>query len=326
MQETFSVLASDFFADVEEGMGVDRGVLANMLSSKNKNNLFEQLRDIRKESHPFYKDLKDNKFLNMITVDYNPNFFFKWYLRTPFHTFDDRWETDDYIEDFRALSQHESADVRQLASMLYIYSFYTTGWWQRRHSIHGYLPTSMNKELQLKDGRVVSFNDFIKKLRRNLADQEWAFAKANDIKRNVLKNNWYNSRLVPSLGLGSGMFEEVVVGDQTIGYILDTSDESEKSEYYLGRNKDNQPVYIPYITITSDDEAFSTLIEYVGYNARTKKPIYRTVPRKGYNEIGIGFKEYGLTEDKSLFDKNNIPFYTEEQFKEVLDSDPVNMK
>jgi len=298
-EEIFALLASEFFVDKEDGLGVTKEYLDTILRDPAKS-VFAQIQAVKTQSHKHYKELGENKFLNMMIIDFNKTFEFPWYIRTPFHTLDDRWETDDYIDDYLALTQHESPEVRELAKILYVYSFYTTGWRHRRHSFHTYTPTAMSKEIEVSEGKFVSYNEFIKKLRKRLADPNYTVANINTIKRHLFRNNWYNTNFVPYIN--QDLTTIIKHNGKRVG--LEVEFKLNDNKYNLGRNKDGHHIFSPYIRIEDEDGVW--LLEYAGYNDRTTRPIYRNVPRKGFSDMGVGLREYGFSGEQSILPVNNM--------------------
>jgi ribonuclease HI len=315
-EELFSLLSAEFFIDKEVGLGITQDDLKRIMTDPKKS-IFAQLQAIRTESHKQYKELKDNKLLNMLIVDFNEALprGLEWFIRTPFRTLNDRWETDDYIEGFEDLAQHKSAAVRELSKILYVYSYYTSGWRQRRHSFHTYIPTSMSKEIQVGKDKYASFNRFIKDLRRQLNDKDYAITHVTSAKRHIFRNNWFDKRFVAQMP--ESHVTDIKQGDTVVGMEIETK---VNKGHYKGRNKEGQHIFSPYLLV--DEEAGPTsLLEYIGFNTKTGFPIYRVVPRKGFYEGGITFREYGFKKEESAINIQNPPgFISEKAFIEMMES------
>ncbi len=317
-EELYTYLASKFFTDKENGLGVTRNTINAIFGATSKVSIFRQLDEIRKGTFEDYEDIKNNKFIQMLTIDHNETLPVHNHIRLPFHTLSEVGETDDYIDDFYELYNHTNPKIRNLAKVLYVYSFYTTGWRRRRHSFHSYIPTAMQKAIERKDGAIASFNEHIKRTLRLLENEEATAAMMTEARREIFQNNWFVDNMVPVLTKeDKGGIEK---DGEDIGQILKIKP-GIKTRLYLGTTANKHLLYSPYVLNPLEDG--SELLEYVGYNSKNKTPVYRNVPKKGFLEHGLSFREYGISDEESILPaNNNLAHVSEEEFLKIMTEDP----
>ena len=240
---------------------------------------------------------------------------FTSYLAITRKAFSDVSGTNDFmygILDLLSATPKDESEVEMIkeihtfARSLFVYSYLNSGFRNRLHSFFNVIPPVLFKSLTTgKLERTLSYNEFIKD-KKELFASEFNTALSVYVDR-VFTNTWSNKMLVPSVAGNdiTDILPNIMVpkkdpktgeitkdwldvdGDQNIDkyfppkvYILgDGSSEgsSVKRRFYLGKNKDNEPVFVKYlINWEYRDDRLDMygdvapyyephLLEYVGY-------------------------------------------------------------
>jgi hypothetical protein len=297
-EELYSYFAGQFFADNKDGMGMSDPRKLRTLLTGNTKSVFAELDKIKSGKSKYSNELKDNKLINALNIDSSQDAPFSSYLRMPFRTLNDKWETDDYIDDFNELFTHKDVAIRDLGRKLMMYSYYTSGFRNRFYSFHNYIPMESFKELDTlnKDGgrKKVSFDNYIKNLLQELNDPSMYTAHMEQAKKEVFLNNWQNNAIVPTVS-SEGIFQTFEKDNESVGFIMDFGN---NRKLILGVNPDKQIIYSPFVTMNYVGQTL--LMEYSGLSKGN--PVYRIVRKKGFQYKGVILKEYGVDSNKSVLD------------------------
>ena len=324
-EELYTYFISGFFIDAEDGLKMTQKQLYRLFfglhptdEGKDLSNdlipdsVFNMLNKARSKNSKYYAELSNNKFIQFLTIDVDPEGVVKTFIRTPFHSFNEKWSTDDLIEDFNKLFTHEAKEIRDLARVLYIYSFYSTGFRRTMFGYNTFIPNEINKAIRLQNGKIVSFDRHVKKIVEFLNSEEGNTSMLSSAKREVFKNNWQNDEIVKVVPI-TAIEDSFTYGDKGAQYAFELSSKK-LTRFKVGLNADGQSLFAPYIKMELFGEK-NVLLEYVGYNQETKNPIYVIVPRKGYRFRGKVLNEYNI--GKKMGNSillSNDPFYLQRNF------------
>jgi len=297
-EELVTFFMGKFFADPVNGFGMDHSKLTKLLFEKRGNKFFEMLIQLKNGTHPLSKELEGNAFMDSIVVDFSDNILkFKdnrgsvyTYIKTLYRSLRDDLEKDELVDSFKQIVYSDKKELRDLGIYLYMYSFYTSAFRDKRFSYASWMPLSLNKELEY-DGRVISLNNFVSGLLKELNAPDGYIKYIQDAKRDVFLNTADTFATVPSV-VDTIVAERFVTKDDEPLMIRLRYEDMPKS-FWLGRNADKNHVFIPYVIDSSND-----LYEYVGYDRHSLDPYYVNVPFKGFGNKGIMAHEYGIKTKK----------------------------
>lgn len=308
-EEVFSYFAGQFFVDPEIGFGLTEAAVRKLVHP-GAGSVFTELEKIKSGKHKNAEELMDNSFVKALIMDHSSFAPIPTHLRMPYRTLNDKYETDDYIDDLYALFKHEEQSVRDFARKLFVYSYYTSGFKNGLYSFHNYFSGNVYKATEKKNGDIASFNEYIKRLLKELNDDAMKTAHVLQAKKEIFLNNWDDTNLVPRVSIDpivEAYTQEKDGIKYEIGYKLDLS----QSKTRLGTNDRNDIIYSPYITINLVEGP--TLLQFMGISPSDGHAIYRVTNKKGWREKGIVMREYGLKQEKSLADPTTFQKAVEAQ-------------
>lgn len=338
--EVFASMCGEFFFDpaLQNGFGYsDSNLIYNL------QNVPKMLSIIKYSDKPLSKLLSENtiiKLFNTLNVDTSLEMPFNSYLAVARKSFKDKLNNDDYMYAILDLltfhgdpkNPEEVAlaeSVHNFAVQLFMYSFATSGFRNKLNSFFNILPPIMFKELKLKDGSIVSFNEYIYNKKAELADK-LATPSLSKYIDEVFKNNWYNKRIVPSINNNDSTLELSIVkknGEYTdklaqltkvfIGNPHDLEKRTKTSSLFLGVNRAGIPVFKKFATRyqSLDNILYPHFMQFIGviqkqYTSDDGKhtgtltyPVYKTIPRKSSERGVVTVKEYFINE--SIITSNN---------------------
>lgn len=253
------------------------------------------------------KWLKERKiFTNLLMPEFPENA--PSHLRVAYRK-DSDINPDLIMESFKDLFANNEPEVKQLAKDLLIYSYFSSGRKMGVFSIFQHI--SPNEWSFLKGDNNISFNDFLKIKLEELQREEYATTDMNNIARSVIQNAWYFNSIVRPISRQSkkddfGTPKQFIPDENIYKYQgkyprafrisnLNTS------SIFIGDNKYNQPVYLPYVKswlpVKEDDgtKFVQVLGEYIGYDVKTREPIYKVIPKRSISTKGNVVKENGLS-------------------------------
>jgi hypothetical protein len=248
-------------------------------------------------------------------------------------------------------------EIHKFARSLFIYSFLNSGFRNKLHSFFNVIPPVLFKSLETAQGRKLSYNEFIKG-KKELFSSDINTALSVYVDR-VFKNNWMNKQIVPTviekdiLNGEDSMLRDIQIpvknketneitykwrrASTTKGpvppikaVVLAANIEGGRvnRKYYLGENKDGDPVFVKYILFRERREDSTDmnnnpittfrpyLLEYVGYlkdfdvdedtGEKTEfiEPVYKVVKRDSYEKSGVVVKTPGLTPNSIIKNAN----------------------
>jgi len=341
MQETFSYLISGFFSDKVDGLGMTTKAVSNLLNNP-RTSIFKQFEDIRQGKHKFSEELLKNPFIKSLMLDFKQDednsdevtLFFKM----PFDSLENDFDTDEYIEAVKDLMEHPDQSVKNLFTMIYVYSFFTSGFRSRLYSFHHYFPAAAQREFTIRDlnkkTRVVSFNNYIRRLLRDLNDPTGYQEYALDAVQEVFSNNWENPNIVQQVNQTKVDNEYKDEDGFAYAWSYKISPSDSPNDHFLGKNEDDHIVYSPFILQTNAGGK-SILTKYIGINNVDRNPIYVRWTKKGTSFKGTIVKEYGLhffeeggeigTDRSVVLDNASLKYYSEQQMIEMVLRDTADV-
>lgn len=203
---------------------------------------------------------------------------------------------DVFIRAWEELLDSDNAEIRKFAEDLVDYAFLTSGDNFSPNAIFSYVPKSY-RELPLQDGR--SYEDYMRDAERSVVISQ------TDLD-NTFKHLWWNDKVVPEVKIFEMSYDEEMnkvrsnipgiwtkwddsrnptMNGVTHSYpLLFTNSKAKLSETF---NKDNKPVYPPYVKVKldgSNNPAGVILYRFVGIDP-AMKPIYKVT-----NKLGLNYK------------------------------------
>lgn len=295
-EEVVTYFLGQFFADPNVGFGMNHDKVMDLIFDLGDKSYFRLITELQSGNHKLSKAVKGNTFLNSIVVDFSDNLITDGqgnsvvysYIKPVFKALRGDLDIDFIKNDFRDLLYSEHAELRDLATFLYMYSFYTSAFKNKIFSFASWLPVDMNRELRYGD-RIVSLNKYIKDKVKELNTADGHVKYIQDIKREVFLNTWDAEALL--FGLAEDDNRVVPFNNSEKGlseYAIKILFDKDLDRMFIGQNSLKENIYLPYV-IYND-----RIYEYVGYDTADNSPYYVVVAKKGFNSKGAMLHEYGV--------------------------------
>jgi hypothetical protein len=239
-----------------------------------------------------YEEFRENDFIKILESNYGeknePNFLITTQNRL------EKDDKDNMISSFEDLFNSNNSEINSFAKVLFPYSYFTSGFNQNLFTFFTFLPNSIIKDFKMNDGRIISYNEFIKdKLNKLNTDvlNEQLFKLSNDI----FKSNLQKIGKTSLVSFVRPNFHRFAAKDGNLQLV-----QLKNNNLFIGVNETGEYLYKPYIQTTLNNKKY--LLQYIGYENINNKPIYKVIDKKGYKFKGNIVKEYGLT--NTIFDEN----------------------
>lgn len=303
----YSYVASKFFTNPQLGLGITPGKAKDLL--KGDEGIINTIYEIQAGNGlgAEFKELKDNLLIKDLHYVYTiedpefPNFLSLLADRK------DKFTKDAYTEAFLELFKHPSPKVKSFGRNLFVFAYLTSGFTPNMRSIYRHIPIEILKELETKEGNIVSYNEFIKSALSTMdsIEKNELFVDMFD---DIFENSWFDDALVPYIQSDRQILNKEVVNNGR-NLIYATID---NKRLYIGRNADGELLFKPYVTIDwSYKDAHNKIVEtkllmkFYGTYADEKGqifPVYVTKNKRSYSHSGIFISEMSFP--SSIFDRN----------------------
>lgn len=205
----------------------------------------------------------------------------------------DPMEIDDIVYSWEQLLAYSDPEVNRFARHMFLYSFYTTGFNQRKYGFSRFIPPSFMKELKVGD-KVFNLNNVVKWLHsalENDANYPMIIRAMDDVLSHAgkVQSVW---DAIPE----SPNFASFSANKGKVYY-------KRNKNLIIGKNEDNDFIAVPYLM-----DRDGRLLKYQGWVEYLEEEptfIYTEETRKGNVKGGRFVHEYGL--DKPLFPNDNAP-------------------
>lgn len=271
-------------------------------------------------------DLLDNVFMNMLTPNSTdtatalktgkPQLFNASVMKNK-----DADSVNQYVAGFRDLLTHSEEIVRDFGNEMIIYAYLTSGGVSGGlNNIMNLVPFDILANLTSNDD--VTYNDYVRSVinqfSENLPDSE--IERYKDL---VYRSLWYNSDIVPEVGISSLLSNGFTRVDDSSNYVLLSQNNYKNSglkasphivmsenfttTYYNGTDIIGNHQFTPFISITNNiNKSEKVLYRYVGYISNVDGTKINAVYQLE-NKLGYRDKQYQIKDisDNSFIPENN---------------------
>lgn len=295
--ELITYFMGKFFADPVNGFGMTFMKLVNMIFL-DKNNNYERLVQLKAGTHKLSDKVKNNAFLDSIVVDYSDNILKDLddnplgytYIKPLYRSLREDLDNEELVEGFKDIIYSDEKELRDLGLFLYLYSFYTSAFRNKRFSYASWMPLALNREIEY-DGRIVSLDNYIKGLLRKLNEDNGYLEFLQDAKRDVFLNTIDSGNIIQTIDntIIATTFKSKDFGRFAIRIDYERANKT----LWTGKNSSKNNLFVSHIKNIETGEVY----EYVGYDISSNDPYYVVVSSKGFGNKGIMLHEYGIKRD-----------------------------
>ena len=314
-ERTAKGIADELFASIASGFYTNEVGMTPAKLTTLFNKIVNTIGKIQRNEDGKYDYLQSNelimRYLNLVPAD-NAELPFNFFISVPARSLKNSEDRDNLTDYYRDLMKSKDKEVRDLARLLQVYSFYTSGFRNRIFSFFNIVPNELQKAMTILDPvnkgeeKVVSYNDHIRQNRLRMADMNLLPAYSEHVDE-VFINNWESDMIVPELSFSLVTDRFDVVGNSR--YPNDAVLVLSKArELFVGTDSTGKPLFKPYVKVSDEN---TLLYKFVGAfkigsgEETVYNPIYKLVAKKSYSNRGQIIKEYGMP--KSIVPSNNTP-------------------
>ena len=306
-----STLVSAYFTS-PMGLGMNNDIMKKMFYGKNS--LANVLYDIKIRKSKF-KHLIDNPLIQVLDPVISEDEVRPSYISVLTYSKLDKWSKDSISRGWQEMftdNSEESEAVRRLAVNLMVYSYVTSGFKMGLNSFYQFMPIDALKYVPehiktLTEGEAVSYNDFVKELRRHMNDDSGGMERvANYVLREMYVNHWNDDSLVPPIKEPLASFNLIRRASETTYPAVFTAVKEAPGLFY-GVNHRGDPLFAPFIKYVHSRSGLTLLAEFVGVrylDGKRPVPVYKTISKKSYFATGVRVFEVGTD---TIFDFNKVP-------------------